>query len=192
MKTIDFDPCIFAEGVVQTVREALAIQSGREWSETFPLLSRDGDYRWFLPHARPPGDDSGEITQWFGTNTEITERKQLENDIRQWLEERAVANRGLEAFSCSVSHDLRAPLNVIHFLVAVLQQEYADKLGEEGLEFIGHIGETDRDGDIVYFVRDNGIGFDMKHAETVFELFQRDIPRRNTPVPVWGCRSRSG
>src|SRR5437868_8119053 len=36
---------------------------------------RAGQYRWFLSHALPIRDDQGGILRWFGTNTDITERR---------------------------------------------------------------------------------------------------------------------
>jgi len=35
----------------------------------------DGEYRWFLIRAVPVWDENGEIIKWFGTNTDIDERK---------------------------------------------------------------------------------------------------------------------
>lgn len=53
-------------------------QSGEPWEDTFPLRGADGQYRWFLSRATPLRDAEGQITRWFGTNTDITERQQLE------------------------------------------------------------------------------------------------------------------
>jgi PAS domain S-box-containing protein len=49
-------------------------ESGEPWEDTFPLRSKDGEYRWFLSRALPIRDEEGHIVRWFGTNTDITER----------------------------------------------------------------------------------------------------------------------
>lgn len=61
--------------------------TGEIWEDTFPLRSKEGEYRWFLSRAVPIRDDAGNILRWFGTNTDITERKQSELAI-QLSEER--------------------------------------------------------------------------------------------------------
>ena len=48
--------------------------SGEPWEDTFPVRSKDGEYRWFLSRALPIRDAAGRIIRWFGTNTDITER----------------------------------------------------------------------------------------------------------------------
>jgi len=53
-------------------------ETGEPWEDTFPLRGRDGEYRWFLSRAVPIRNAAGEIVRWFGTNTDITERKQAE------------------------------------------------------------------------------------------------------------------
>ena len=60
---------------VRRVIEKLSrhIASGEVWEDTFPLLGRDGNYRWFLSRAMPIRDESGKVVRWFGTNTDITE-----------------------------------------------------------------------------------------------------------------------
>jgi PAS domain S-box-containing protein len=48
--------------------------TGEPWEDTFPLRSKDGEYRWFLSRALPIRDEHGNVVRWFGTNTDITER----------------------------------------------------------------------------------------------------------------------
>lgn len=55
-----------------------AIEKGEPWEDTFPIRSKDGEYRWFLSRALPIRDEGGQVVRWFGTNTDITERLQAE------------------------------------------------------------------------------------------------------------------
>ncbi len=50
--------------------------TGEPWEDTFPLRSKDGEYRWFLSRALPIRDADGRVLRWFGTNTDITAQKQ--------------------------------------------------------------------------------------------------------------------
>ena len=67
---------------------------------------------------------------------EIAERKQAEERIRQTARRLKSANEELEAFSYSVSHDLRAPLRGINGYSNILLEEYADHLDEEGTRLL--------------------------------------------------------
>ncbi|HEX8966540.1 MAG TPA: PAS domain S-box protein [Chloroflexota bacterium] len=53
-------------------------ETGEPWEDTFPLRGRNGQYRWFLSRALPIRDERGRIVRWFGTNTDITERRWAE------------------------------------------------------------------------------------------------------------------
>ncbi|MBD2121327.1 PAS domain S-box protein [Trichocoleus sp. FACHB-262] len=69
--------------VVKHIRHCF--ETGEQWEDTFPLRGRDGTYRWFLSRAIPIRDEQGRILQWFGTNTDITERKQAELEIQKFV-----------------------------------------------------------------------------------------------------------
>ncbi len=58
---------------------------------------------------------------------------------RQWLHELEQVNRELEAFSMSVSHDLRGPLRSISGFSALLQEEYGDKLDDTGRKYLNYV-----------------------------------------------------
>lgn len=59
------------------------LQTGAVWEDTFPLRGRDGQYRWFLSRAMPIRNAEGRVERWFGTNTDITERLDAEERLRQ-------------------------------------------------------------------------------------------------------------
>lgn len=65
-----------------TERFSAAIASGSEWEDTFPLRRADGQYRWFLSRAKAIRNRNGAIDAWFGTNTDITELLEKEEQIR--------------------------------------------------------------------------------------------------------------
>ncbi|MCK9296614.1 MAG: GAF domain-containing protein, partial [Desulfobulbaceae bacterium] len=100
----------------------------------------------FLVTTTPLLDESGELLGTVHVARDITERKRDEAKIRKLNEnlkisisQLAAANRELEAFSYSVSHDLRAPLRSISGFSQALQEDYADKLDEEGLDALARI-----------------------------------------------------
>jgi signal transduction histidine kinase len=67
----------------------------------FQLRGADGKLRWFLTRVRPVRDDEGRIVRWFGSNTNIDERRK-NDDFK-------------EMFLGIVGHDLRNPLHTILF-----------------------------------------------------------------------------
>lgn len=69
-------------------------------------------------------------------------REQLEATQKELLEAKEAAeaaNRGLEAFSYSVAHDLRAPLRSMKGFSTLLLEDYEAKLDDEGKSMLGHI-----------------------------------------------------
>ncbi len=80
-----------------------ALASGKPWEATFPLRRHDGVMRWHLSLAVPIRNDRGEIVRWFGTNTDISERLQMEEALRD-------ADRRKDEFLATLAHELRNPI----------------------------------------------------------------------------------
>jgi PAS domain S-box-containing protein len=59
------------------------IASGEPAEAEARLRRSDGEYRWFLFRAAPLRDEAGEIVKWYGTNTDIEERRQAEQRTQE-------------------------------------------------------------------------------------------------------------
>ena len=75
----------------------------------------DGDYRWFLLRADPLRDESAAITKWYGTNTDIDDRKRAEEALRNTQEELARMMRVMTIgqLTASIAHEVSQPLSGI-------------------------------------------------------------------------------
>jgi len=67
------------------------------------------------------------------------EKKKLEENVRLRTEELKIANRELEAFSYSVSHDLRAPLRAVSVFTQALLNEHSTTLNDEGKRLLQNV-----------------------------------------------------
>lgn len=72
-----------------TERWLRAVEAAEPWEDTFPLRGADGRYRWFLSRAVPIRDARGRARRWFGTSTDVTARRFLD-------EATGILNRSLD------------------------------------------------------------------------------------------------
>jgi PAS domain S-box-containing protein len=87
----------------------------------------------------PVRDPSGKIWAMAGISTDITERKLAEEKMSAANEQLRASNQELEAFSYSVSHDLRAPLRHIDGFVGLLRKQTMPKLDEKEVRYLNTI-----------------------------------------------------
>ena len=66
--------------ILETFREAL--NSAKPFEVEGRFRRFDGEFRWFLFRASPLCDDSGKVVKWYGTNTDIEDRKRAEDALR--------------------------------------------------------------------------------------------------------------
>jgi two-component sensor histidine kinase len=107
---------------VERVRTKFAdhMRRGVEWEDTFPLRSKDGEWRWFLSRAAPLRDHEGRVILWCGTNTDITEQREAEEVLRQHQSEIEDLNLRLRRAMRETHHRIKNNLQVIAGLVDVL------------------------------------------------------------------------
>jgi PAS domain S-box-containing protein len=83
------------------------LDNGVRWEEIFPLKDKNGKYRWFLTRAIPIKDSKGKIIRWFGTNTDITEQRESEIQLK-------TARDLFENILYILAHDLKGPIANMH------------------------------------------------------------------------------
>lgn len=96
-----------------------ANQDGTDYENELRIRRADGEYRWFLIRATPIRGENGAIQYWFGTNTDITEKKLAQEALLR-AEKLAVAGR----FAATVAHEVNNPLTAvtnIHYVLSLTE-----------------------------------------------------------------------
>jgi PAS domain S-box-containing protein len=127
-----------------------ALRGECEYAPEFRITWPDGTIRIMKANSKVFFDKNHKPVRMVGTNIDITERKRAEEEIRQLnadLEQRVhertegleAANKELESFSYSVSHDLRAPLRAVDGFSQVLLEDYESRLDDTGKDYLQRI-----------------------------------------------------
>lgn len=149
------------ERVTQTLARCIRSEGGNLWTAEYRFRAAEGNYMDVYDRGYVVRNTAGQAVRMIGAMMDITTRKRAEAEIRQLndeLEQRVAqrtaelqaANREMESFSYSVSHDLRAPLRAIDGYSLILLEDYAPQLDDEGRRVLGVVrSEAQRMGQLV-------------------------------------------
>jgi PAS domain S-box-containing protein len=134
----------------------MALHREEQFDSEFRVVWPNGTVCTIRSLARVYRDAEGRATKLIGTDYDITDFKRAEDEIRLLnveLEQRVIertsqldaANKELEAFAYSVSHDLRAPLRHISGFSALLAERVGDDLDERSRHYVDTISRSVRE-----------------------------------------------
>lgn len=130
--------------VQTTIDEAIASQSVFQLEHR--VVKIDGTVGWVFSRAVPITDHEGNIVEWFGAASDITEKKtlllQLENIVDERTKELQRSNEDLQQFAHVASHDLKEPVRKIRTFGLRLKNECSDTLSEAGKVYTDKILES--------------------------------------------------
>jgi len=154
-----------------------------------PVINGDGNTA-----ADTNSQDNQEAQEWIGSITDIDDRRKAEFEVltlNMELERRVsertaqleIANKDLESFSYSVSHDLRAPVRAVAGFSAILRNTQGDELGAESRRLLDIISsEANRMGmlidDLLSFSRLGRQAMQMRNMD-MGQLVQKTFEQLN-------------
>lgn len=106
-----------------------AIRGGKEYDTEFRVIWKDKSVHYIKGNGLVLRDADGHPVRMIGTNGDITQRKQAEEEI-------LLLNRNLEQFANITAHDLQEPIRMVSGFLGLLDKKYSDIIDEQGKSYI--------------------------------------------------------
>lgn len=130
-----------------------SVASGKSYDIVHRLLMQDGRVKYVNEKCETRYGTDGKPLRSVGTVHDVTDREhaeqqvralnhELENRVRERTAQLENANKELEAFAFSVSHDLRAPLRAIDGFSQILMEDYQAALDPEARRLLGVVRDN--------------------------------------------------
>jgi PAS domain S-box-containing protein len=116
-----------------------AFETGSRVRSVHSHTREDGSRIYHESQALPSKNQEGEVYQVVYIIEDVTERKRLEEQLKEHAEQLELKNRELESFAYSVAHDLKAPLRAIEGFSGALLEDFGDRLDEAGRHYLNRI-----------------------------------------------------
>jgi PAS domain S-box-containing protein len=127
-----WERCVHPEDRERVLAEFRAAQTKPEDAVvSYRIIRKDQMVRWVEDHVTWAKDQRGQVVSMNGLLYDITIRKRAEEALQQRTVQLEAANQELEAFTYTVSHDLRTPLRAMDGFSRILLEEHAAQLAPE-------------------------------------------------------------
>ncbi|MDD1676623.1 MAG: PAS domain S-box protein, partial [Methanomicrobiales archaeon] len=137
-KALDF----MEEDQAAKVKSSIALlQKGKPLQEEYRFRRKDGSAVWTLASSSPLYDVDGKHIGNLVMHTDITDRKQVEEELQKTVDELKRSNQDLEQFAYIASHDLQEPLRNVTLFSQLFIRKYGDNLTSEGREYLDFVIE---------------------------------------------------
>ncbi len=102
----------------------------------------DGRLYWVALSVEPLRDENGRIEHFVSVGVDVTERRTVENDLREARNRADAASHAKSQFVANMSHEIRTPLNAILGMCELVRSDPASEEAEKYLETISASGDT--------------------------------------------------
>ncbi|MBL0340977.1 MAG: PAS domain-containing protein [Bacteroidetes bacterium] len=115
--------------VVQNMNAVLKLK--KTFVGELELIHKNGQKFWSQISVTPILDSDNEVIEYVSLQDDITERKNAENKIKDYLKDLEKTNKELDEFAYVVSHDLKAPLHAISNLTSWIEDDMKGQFSDE-------------------------------------------------------------
>jgi len=116
-----FEKIVSEDAVIATAKFYYAAQKGQRFSDLeYRVGTKSGDVIWLSARGAPMHDAEGKLTGYRGICEDITERKQIQQELIAAKDAAESANRAKSDFLANMSHEIRTPMNAMVGMTGLL------------------------------------------------------------------------